>query len=108
MRQQREGRVQKNLTISEGLSTEGDIIKRNRKLLTLGNLTIITQALNSAIRDADWTTKKSGRGEKKGLATYASGLETMNEYLRCEEWDEQTIENRAKDLYEHAKDVWKI
>ena len=35
------------------ISNEDDIIKRNRKLLTLGNLTIITQSLNSSIRDSN-------------------------------------------------------
>lgn len=39
---------------------------RDRKLLTLGNLTIITQALNASIRDSDWATKKNGKGDKGG------------------------------------------
>ena len=32
--------------------------RRDRKLLTLGNLAIITHSLNASIRDADWPTKK--------------------------------------------------
>ena len=51
------------------LSNQEDKIKRNRKLLTLGNLTIITQALNSTIRDANWTVKRKGKADKKGLNT---------------------------------------
>ena len=42
--------------------------RRDRKLLTLGNLAIITHSLNASIRDADWTTKKQGKGYKDGLA----------------------------------------
>lgn len=88
------------------LSNQEDRIKRNRKLLTLGNLTIITQALNSTIRDANWTIKRKGKGDKKGLNTYSAGLETMSHFLTFDEWNEQTIEERANFLYEKAKEIW--
>ncbi|MBK8953934.1 MAG: DUF262 domain-containing protein [Saprospiraceae bacterium] len=90
------------------LSNNEDRIKRNRKLLTLGNLTIITQALNSTIRDANWTVKRKGKKDKKGLSNYSAGLETMNDYLLYDEWNEQAIEQRAKFLYDNAKEIWKI
>lgn len=90
------------------LPTQDQIINRNRKLLTLGNLTIITQSLNSSIRDSDWKTKKEGKGEKGGLIEYASGLETMTKYLANDTWDEEKIEERAKDLYEIAEKAWAI
>ncbi len=90
------------------LSNQEDRIKRNRKLLTLGNLTIITQALNSTIRDANWTIKRKGKADKKGLNTYSAGLETMSNFLTYDEWNEQTIEERANFLYEKAKLIWTI
>jgi len=90
------------------LSNQEDKIKRNRKLLTLGNLTIITQALNSTIRDANWTIKRKGKGDKKGLNTYSAGLKTISSYLTLDEWNEQTIEDRAEFLYNKAKEIWKI
>lgn len=90
------------------LSNNEDRIKRNRKLLTLGNLTIITQALNSTIRDANWTVKRKGKKDKKGLNNYSAGLETMNAYLLLDDWNEQTIEERANFLYDNAKEIWKI
>ena len=89
------------------LSNQEDKIKRNRKLLTLGNLTIITQALNSTIRDANWTIKRKGKADKKGLNTYSAGLETISSYLTLDEWNEQTIEQRAEFLYEKVKEIWK-
>ena len=55
--------------------------RRDRKLLTLGNLAIITHSLNASIRDADWTTKKQGKGYKDGLALCAAGLATMADAL---------------------------
>lgn len=90
------------------LPTQDDIINRNRKLLTLGNLTIITQSLNSSIRDSDWKTKKEGKGDKGGLIEYASGLETMTKYLANDIWDESKIEERAEDLFKIAEKAWQI
>jgi uncharacterized protein with ParB-like and HNH nuclease domain len=81
---------------------------RDKKLLTLGNLTIITQALNASIRDADWETKKSGQADKGGLCTYAGGLETLNPYLEAEVWDEAAIQSRAGTLSEKALQTWAI
>lgn len=89
------------------LSSQEDKIKRNRKLLTLGNLTIITQSLNATIRDSNWSTKKKGKGEKKGLIQYSGGLENLSKYLELKEWNEQTIEDRANDLFDYAKKIWK-
>lgn len=90
------------------LSSQEDKMKRNRKLLTLGNLTIITQNLNSAIRDANWTVKRKGKGDKKGLNTYSAGLETISQFLILDQWNEQTIEERAEFLYSKAKKIWTI
>ena len=91
------------------LSSQEETNERNHRLLTLGNLAIITQPLNSSIRDADWKTKKEGKGGKKeGLNKYASGLETLSTFLDSEEWNEKEIKNRAKFLFERAKDIWKI
>ena len=54
---------------------------RDEILLTLGNLTIITQSLNASIRDTDWETKKAGKGDKGGLRKYAEGIETLSSFL---------------------------
>jgi len=90
-------------------SNQEETIKRNRKLLTLGNLAIITQPLNASIRDADWKTKKEGKGSKKeGLNKYASSLEILNQFLNLDEWNEERIEERAEFLFEKAKEIWKI
>ena len=89
------------------IQNQEDKIKRNRKLLTLGNLTIITQALNSSIRDANWTIKRNGKGDKKGLNYYSAGLETISQYLTLDDWNEQTIDDRALFLFEKAKEIWK-
>ena len=89
---------------SEELSRERDL-----KLQTLGNLAIITQPLNSSIRDSDWKTKKNGRSESKpGLITCASGLYTMRDALQVDDWNEKSITDRADFLYKSAIAVWNI
>lgn len=81
---------------------------RDNMLLTLGNLAIITQSLNSSIRDADWTTKKSGKNSKPGLEQCASGLNTLQDALNKAEWNEDEIVNRAAWLYNEAIKIWDI
>lgn len=90
------------------LSTPEERDIRSRKLLTLGNLAIITQSLNASIRDSDWATKKNGKAKKAGLIHYSGGIETLSPYLNIEEWNESEIENRANFLLEQALQVWHI
>lgn len=81
--------------------------KRDKSLLTLGNLTLITSNLNSAIRDADWRTKKEGARNNPGLKEFAQGIETFSGYLERAEWNEKTIDERAEQLSKYAlTDVW--
>lgn len=80
---------------------------RDKILLTLGNLTIITQNLNSSIRDSSWQKKLVGRGEKGGLKKYAEGIDTVSSFLQYQEWDEATIKERADYLAELALRTWK-
>lgn len=89
------------------LSNEQDKANRNKKLLTLGNLTIITASLNSSIRDGNWDIKRNGKGIKKGLNQYATGLDTFSQYMTLPDWNEQTISNRADFLYNEAVKIWK-
>jgi len=89
------------------LYSQTDIYNRNRKLLTLGNLAIITQNLNSKIRDASWEDKKNGTNNN-GLIVYSGNLETIAKYLNIKNWDETTIEQRANDLYNYAVNIWKL
>ena len=83
-----------------------DAEHRDWVLLTLGNLTIITQALNASIRDADWNTKKTGKGNKGGLIKYANCLETLSDYLELDEWNEASIYECAEYLAQNALRIW--
>ncbi len=81
---------------------------RDQKLLTLGNLTIITFSLNSSIKDASWENKKTGRNGKSGLIECSQGIKILERerFLDTPIWDESSIEERANFLYEQAKAVW--
>lgn len=89
-----------------GSEAEADL--RDGILLTLGNLTIITQSLNASIRDADWATKRAGQGDKGGLLKYADGIETLSKCLSMDEWNEDTIAERAEELSKLALECWKM
>lgn len=80
--------------------------ERDKILLTLGNLAIIPQPLNSSIRDSNWTTKLNGKNAKTGLKINASGLITMQNALSQSFWDEKTIGERAEELSELALTIW--
>ncbi len=79
---------------------------RDQALLKIGNLSLLSSSLNSAIRDAAWEKKKSGVGARHGLSHYAAGLETLGEYLKLDVWDEDAIQARGEWLAEQAVGVW--
>lgn len=74
--------------------------KRSQKLLTLGNLTLITKNLNSKLRNQAWVDKK------KTLKDYSS-LKMTTAFLEKEQWNENTIEERANLLGSKALEIWK-
>lgn len=87
--------------------TEEEQRKRDRKLLSLGNLAIITQSLNASIRDANWDKKKRGKNEKNpGLSACSSGLATFEGILNKDVWNENEIEKRGEWLAIEAVKVW--
>ena len=79
---------------------------RNRILLTFGNLTIITQSLNSSIRDSEWLIKLNGNDTRDGLSKYTKGIETIQKFIETSEWNENIIKKRAKYLSDHAIKIW--
>lgn len=85
-----------------------DADDRDERVLKLGNLTILTAALNSSIRDANWKTKKTGRGNKKGLEEYSAGIKMFKSYLKLDDWNEDVIDKRAKELCRQATAIWSL
>ena len=73
--------------------------KRDSALQTFGNLTILTQALNSSVRNSAWSIKQP--------EIMKSSLLPINQMLhRYKTWNEDTIDARAKELIQRATNIW--
>jgi len=73
--------------------------RRNSALQTLGNLTILTQPLNSAVSNSAWK-------DKKPQLLQASLLPINQQLVSYDIWDEGTIEQRGKELFARAISFW--
>lgn len=73
--------------------------RRNALIHSIGNLTILTQALNPAISNSSWKAKKPQ------IMKYS--LLPINQLLHDQDvWNEDTIEQRSKDLFKIALKLW--
>jgi hypothetical protein len=80
----------------------GDAIERRRLLLqSLGNLTLLTQPLNSAVSNGPWQQKRD-----EILRHSAIGLN--RELSRFDDWNEERIVGRGGELYEDARRIWPV
>ena len=75
-------------------------ITRNKKIKTLGNLTLITKNLNSSLKNAAWERKKETLKE-------FSLLKITADYVDSPDWNESKIDDRATDLALMSLDIWK-
>lgn len=83
--------------------TENEDYKESRRrdelVETMGNLTVITMSLNSAMSNSPWSKKKP--------QLQAHSLMPINLSVQIEEiWDEGTIVQRGRDLFERAVALW--
>lgn len=73
--------------------------RRNALIQTFGNLTILTQPLNSSVSNSAWKDKKP--------ALLSASLLPLNQQLHAVEcWDETAIEKRSRELFERAIMIW--
>jgi len=72
---------------------------RNKLLHTFGNLTLLTQALNSSVSKSSFQKRRGPILEQSALA--------LNRYFQnIDSWDEDKILERGKSLFLIAKDIW--
>jgi hypothetical protein len=73
--------------------------RRNKMVQTMGNLTILTQPLNSSLSNGNWETKKA--------ALLEGSLLPINAQLQHHStWDESTILSRGQELLSKALILW--
>lgn len=83
--------------------TEEQQFERDQILHQLGNLTLVTQKLNSTISNGSWLSKREHfLNHDDVLIT----KDAMN--LAPLEWDERTIEARTDQLAEQILDIWPV
>lgn len=73
--------------------------ERNAALQRIGNLTILTQPLNSSVSNQAWA-------QKKPALLAASVLPINQELQQYEHWDETAIDRRSEALFERALRLW--
>ena len=74
--------------------------RRNRLINTIGNLTLVTQPLNSSLSNGSWD-KKRGR---EGLGQ--SVLALNKELVEFSEWNEDRIIQRSEDFAKLVEKIW--
>jgi len=75
------------------------MLGRNRVVNTLGNLTLLTQKLNSSVSNGPYATKMPAIRAHSSLALNRD----LNQW---DHWDEETIRQRGEILFTAAKLVW--
>lgn len=78
---------------------ESMTLARNGLIHTVGNLTVLSQALNSAISNAAWSQKKP--------EMLKNSLLPINQNLyHHDNWDEVAIVKRSEELFDKAMKIW--
>ena len=75
------------------------MLARNHVVNTLGNLTLLTQKLNSSVSNGAYAVKMPAIRAHSSLA--------LNRDLNFwNHWDEETIRQRSENLFKAAKNIW--
>ena len=74
-------------------------VARERAMHTFGNLTLLTQALNSSVSNGEWAVKKP--------ALLEASLLPINRQLHgYASWNEEAITQRGQELFDRAVRIW--
>ena len=85
--------------LPEGVDTDAATYRRNTLLHSIGNLTLVTQKLNSSMSNDAWECKRDELQEH-------SVLLLNNELLAQSSWSEDTIESRSQRMAELVWQRW--
>ena len=98
---------------SDGTVMAFDDARRDRyeKVYWLGNMTLLTSSLNSALKNYCFEKKMNGDGRKKGIKAYASLSITKDDLVLTFEhgdtvWDEGKIELRTARFGQEILNMW--
>ena len=78
---------------------EKEVSRRQRLKHTLGNLTLLTQPLNSRVSNGPFEKKRTQIAKQSSLA--------LNRHFQSQEsWDEEPILQRSKEMFKLARKIW--
>jgi len=93
--------LQASFSSTEDETTVGRMVRRNRMKDTIGNLTLLTQPLNSSVSNGPYA------GKRQALQQH-SLLVLNREITQSPTWDESTILARSKALLPLALVIWRL
>ena len=93
--------LEAQLTKDEDATTVGPIVRRNRLKESMGNLTLVTQRLNSALSNGPFARKRE-------VLVARSLLAINHRFAHQKGWDEDDIEERGASLLETARSLWPL
>lgn len=87
------------------ISKDQAIANRNKVKNQLGNMTLLTASLNRAIKNGSFKDKVNGNGKYPGYKD-CSALSITTEIIEENDWNEKTIIERTKKLFDLIKKIW--
>jgi len=86
---------------------EGDAEQlRDALIHTVGNLTLVTKALNSSMSNQAWTKKgEPKKGKRKALADHTT-LMLNKSLIEMDRWDDDAIKERGLQTFKLALKIW--
>ena len=102
----------KELTVSDDDASSSELYeKREARVTSLGNMTILRARLNNELKNYDFKRKVEGDGKKKGMKEYADLSITRKDivediYEAGLSWNEYRIAKRAEKLGREIVEIW--
>lgn len=91
----------------EPRKTDDELIEvRNQHVHRLGNLTLVTQPLNSALSNAAWVATEPGQPSKREELAKRSVLLINQRLCQHSEWGERLIDQRGHEMTEGILRTW--
>lgn len=84
---------------------------RNQMIYSIGNMTLLSGKLNTAIKNKSFREKIEGTSKRKGVRTYASLSITSQDIIadvfdKNKNWNEQKIYERQEKLFGEIEQIW--
>lgn len=84
--------------------TEDEQAEREHRIQQLGNLTIVTQALNTRVSNGSWQTKRAHFLEADDVLITKDAINLAGDG----EWNESLIEERTSNLIDRILELWPV